>query len=85
MSFEPASGKVIQGRFCGANGGWRIVLTFCFFFVKEKEKDKSAALQMPRSRNESYKYKESVAIVLSRLGVIVSFLTKKKERIAIAN
>jgi hypothetical protein len=30
----------IQRSFCGANGGWRIALTFCFFFVKEKENDK---------------------------------------------
>jgi hypothetical protein len=35
--FGNSERTAIRGRFCGANGGWRIALTFCFFFVKEKE------------------------------------------------
>lgn len=27
----------IPDRNSGANGGWRIALIFCFFFIKEKE------------------------------------------------
>jgi len=37
ISFEPAGEQAINGSFCGANGGWRIALIFCFFLIKQKE------------------------------------------------